>query len=71
MCVAYPGKVIQVDAKANKAIVDFSGNRVTARSGLVDVAPGDYCLVHAGCILQKVEATEAQELAELFRELGE
>lgn len=69
MCVAMPGKVIEVYEK--DALVDFSGNRVRAMSGLVPVAVGDYVLVHAGCILQKLSAGEAQGLMDLFEELEE
>lgn len=69
MCVAMPGKVIEVYEK--DALVDFSGNRVCAIAGLIPVAVGDYVLVHAGCILQKLSAGEAQDLMDLFEELEE
>ena len=52
MCVALPGKVIELDK--GDALVDFHGNQVRAKAGLVEVSVGDYVLVHAGCILQKV-----------------
>lgn len=67
MCVALPGKVIEINKE--EALVDFNGNRVSARAGLVDIQPGDYVLVHAGCILQKVSAKEAEELTELMKEV--
>ncbi len=67
MCVALPGKVVEVKDKT--AVVDFSGNRVTAAAGLLEVKPGDHVLVHAGCILQKVSQSEAEELETLFAEL--
>jgi hydrogenase expression/formation protein HypC len=68
MCVALPGKVIEI--KEKDAVVDFNGNQVTARLGLVDVQPGDYVLVHAGCILQKVSTDEAESLNELMKDVG-
>lgn len=68
MCVALPGTVIKV--KDHSAVVDFSGNKVEAEAGLLDVKPGDKVLVHAGCILQKVSMKEAEEMEELFKELG-
>ena len=68
MCVALPGKVIQVNEK--DAIVDFSGNQVTARTGLVDVIEGDYVLVHAGCVIQKVTPQDAEDLTKLMKETG-
>ena len=68
MCVALPGVVLEVKEKT--AVVDFSGNKVNARTGLVDVREGDRVLVHAGCILQKVSQSEAEELERLFQELS-
>lgn len=64
MCVALPGTVKELND--GFAVVDFSGNTVNAATGLVDVAVGDKVLVHAGCIIQKVQKEEAEELEELF-----
>ncbi|MGN0363716.1 MAG: HypC/HybG/HupF family hydrogenase formation chaperone [Bilifractor sp.] len=71
MCVAMPGKVIRVDKKKKEAVVDFSGNQVKARSGFVSISPGDYVLVHAGCILQKLSSSYIDELRELNALLDE
>lgn len=68
MCVALPGTVIEV--KDHIATVDFNGNVVTSRAGLVDVVPGDRVLVHAGCIMQKVTIAEAEEIEELMNEMN-
>ena len=68
MCVALPGEVKEIND--GTALVDFSGNTVNAATGLVDVAVGDRVLVHAGCIIQKVQKEEAEELEELFAELS-
>lgn len=67
MCVAMPGRVVSVDG--TKAEVDFSGNLVRAEAGLVKIKPGDYVLVHAGCILQVLSEEEGNSLAELFEEI--
>lgn len=67
MCVALPGRVLSVEG--TKAIVDFSGNTVQAEAGLVKIKPGDYVLVHAGCILQVMAEDEGDMLTELFGEL--
>lgn len=66
MCVAIPGRVIEV--KEKKAVVDFSGNQVTAYTGLVNIKPGDFALVHAGCVIQTMKRREAEELMELLEE---
>ncbi len=69
MCVALPGKVISVEK--DRALVSFEGNQVYAQAGLVPVKEGDMVLVHAGCVLQILEQTEAEELTQLWRELEE
>lgn len=69
MCVALPGKVIEL--KDRDAVVDFNGNQVTARAGLVDVKVGDYVLVHAGCVIQKVTQQDMEEMKNLKELMGE
>ena len=67
MCVALPGTVIELNG--TKASVDFSGNIVVAEAGLVDVKVGDKVLVHAGCIIQKMDEQLAKETMDLFKEI--
>lgn len=67
MCVAIPGLVKKIDD--SKAVIDFNGNEVEAYVGLVDVKPGDYALVHAGCVIQKMQKSEAEEIIEIFNEM--
>jgi len=69
MCVALPGKVIEI--KERDAVVDFNGNQVTARAGLVDVKVGDFVLVHAGCVIQKVTQQDMEDLQELNQLMSE
>lgn len=69
MCVALPGKVIEI--KERDAVVDFNGNQVTARAGLVDVKVGDYVLVHAGCVIQKVTQQDMEDLENLNQMMSE
>ena len=52
-------------------MIDFSGNQVTARTGLVEVQVGDYVLVHAGCVIQKVSKQDMDELENLNELMGE
>lgn len=71
MCVATSGKIVSINESENTALVDFHGNKVTARTGLVSCKVGDNVLVHAGCILQVLSETEANELEELDRLMGQ
>lgn len=69
MCVASPGIIKKIEN--NIAEVDYNGNTVKAHTGIVDVSPGDYVLVHAGMILQKMKRSEAEDMISLFKELEE
>ncbi len=69
MCVAFPGIVEAVEGKMVR--MDFHGSKVMAHGGLVEVKPGDRALVHAGCILQVLSVSEAEELEGLLREMEE
>lgn len=67
MCVALPGKVIEITDTIGK--VDFQGNIVKVNLGIVDAQIGDYVLVHAGCAIEVMKQEAAEELLDLFREL--
>mgnify|MGYP002510040132 FL=1 len=69
MCVAAPGKVIEI--KDNTAVIDYNGNKVNANKGIVDVKVGDWALVHAGLIIQVISDDEAQNMIDIFNELGD
>ncbi len=67
MCIAVPGIVIKIEGSI--AWVDYSGNVIEAKCGLVPIQIGDRVLVHAGCILQKMTSFEHQQLLELLDEI--
>ena len=69
MCVALPGRVEKIEGLI--ATVNFSGNIVRAHTGVVDVAVGDFVLVHAGLVIQKLDAEEAENMTELFNMIKE
>ena len=67
MCLAVPGKIIEVKpAAADSApgplgIVDFNGTRVEASLAMTPQAgEGDWVLVHAGFALTVLDEAEAQ-----------
>lgn len=69
MCVAVPGKVIEING--SRAKVEVMGNICEANIQLVDAKVGDYALVHAGCVIEVLKKDLAEEMIELFRELEE
>lgn len=70
MCLAIPGKVIELDKNKEHATVDYGdGTKRKANITLVNVKIGDYILVHAGFAIEVLNEKEAQETLDLFREM--
>ena len=51
--------------------MDFGGNVIEAEAGLTRCDVGDRVLVHAGCIIQKLTETEAEQMDEIMKLLEE
>jgi hydrogenase expression/formation protein HypC len=70
VCLAIPGKVIEIDKNKEHAIVDYGdGTKRKANISLVSVKIGDYILVHAGFAIEVLNEKEANETLDLFREI--
>ena len=60
MCLAIPGEVLSIEGEIAKVSV----NGVICEAGLAiseEIAIGDYVIVHAGFVLQKLSPQEAEE----------
>jgi hydrogenase expression/formation protein HypC len=72
MCLAVPVQVIEVLGDSNKVKVDLEGVTLQVSSLLVgSVAVGEYVLVHAGFIIEKLTKEMALENLALFAEIRE
>jgi hydrogenase expression/formation protein HypC len=70
MCIAIPAKV--VDVKGDIGKVDFGGGlEKDVNLMLVDVKPGDYVIVHAGCAIEVLEEEDALRTIAMFQEILE
>ncbi len=70
MCLAVPGKIVEIDKEKNQATIDYgNGTKRKANISLLDVSINDYVLVHAGFAIQKVDPKEAQETLDIFRSM--
>lgn len=70
MCLAIPGRVLEIDG--NVAKVDFGyGATRDVDVTLVDVEKGQYVLVHVGYAIQVLDEEEAEETLKLWREILE
>lgn len=66
MCLGFPGRVVELDA--NGAVVETDGrNRRATTLYLPDVAVGDWVIVAAGTIVDRIEPDRASEIQDLLR----
>lgn len=68
MCLAIPARVIEL-LPEDMAKVSLDGIIKEISVAFVDVAVGDYVVVHVGHALAKVDAEEAEQTLTLLREL--
>jgi hydrogenase expression/formation protein HypC len=74
MCLAVPGKVIEVwDRDATRmAKVDFGGIvKEVCVAFVPDIEVGEYTIVHVGFALQRLDEKSALETLAVFASLGE
>ncbi|NMB57609.1 MAG: HypC/HybG/HupF family hydrogenase formation chaperone [Chloroflexi bacterium] len=74
MCLAVPGKIIEIYDSAGMRMckIDFGGvTREACLQALPDAKVGDFTIVHAGFALNILSESEALETLEALRELGE
>jgi hydrogenase expression/formation protein HypC len=69
MCVAVPGRVIEINGHLAK--IDIMNNIYEANISLVSPKIGDYVLVHAGCAIEVLKKDLAEEMLELFSSIVE
>ncbi len=74
MCLAVPGKVLEIDTGSNPIMgkVSFGGIKKEVCLDLVpDVKIGEYVIVHVGFAINTLDEEEAQETLKLLEQMGE
>lgn len=74
MCLAIPGKVIDVRQEDGLTVgrVSFGGMvKQVCLEYTPEAVPGDYVLVHVGFALSRIDAEEAERTYRLLEELGQ
>ena len=74
MCLAVPGKVIEIegDGELRVARVDFSGvQRQICLAFVPEAQLGDYVLVHVGFAISRIDEEAAHETLAALKEMGE
>lgn len=72
MCLAIPGKIVEIVDEENRiAKVDVGGVKRNVNIGMLDeVSLGDYVLIHVGFAMSKIDEKEAEETLRLLQDLG-
>jgi hydrogenase assembly chaperone HypC/HupF len=66
MCIAFPGRVVDLDVDG--AIVETEGRRRRASTlFLPDIAIGDWVTVAGGTIVERLEPQDAAEIQQILR----
>jgi hydrogenase expression/formation protein HypC len=74
MCLAIPGKVLEIDRSVSPVMgnVSFGGvQKKVCLEWLPEVCVGEYVIVHVGFALSKVDEQEALETLKMLKEMGE
>ena len=75
MCLAIPGKIIELDSQnALLAVVDVVGVRRKVDLGLLldePPVPGDWILIHVGFAMSKISEADAADQMRTLTMLGE
>jgi hydrogenase expression/formation protein HypC len=70
MCVAVAARIIRIE-DGNKASAEYHGNIIEVKTGISNPVVGDYCLIHAGCVIEIINKKRAGEIDEIMDLLEE
>lgn len=72
MCLAIPGKIIQLNDNDKTAMVDFDGIIQKIIIALIqDPQVGKYVIIHAGYAIEQINEKEALEAINQWKEIAE
>jgi len=72
MCLAIPGKIIEISSDGNMATVDFDGIKQNIIIALAkDAQIGKYAVVHAGYAIEIMDEEEALTAIEQWKEIAD
>jgi len=69
MCLAIPGKIVKIES--DTAVIDYSGEIRKASVSLIDgLKVGDYVLVNAGFVMEKIPEEQALQSIKAWKDVG-
>ncbi len=73
MCLAVPGQILEVreEQGTRMATISFDGiHKDICLAYLPDLRVGDYCIVHVGFAISRIDEESALETLQMFKDLG-
>ena len=71
MCLAIPGKILEINKEKHSALVDFDGIKQEVIIALIqDPEVGKYVIIHAGYAIEQMNEEEALEAINQFNEIA-
>lgn len=74
MCLAIPGKVLEIDRTSDPVmgLVSFNGvKKQVCLEWIRDVEVGDYVIVHVGFAISRMNEQEAMQTLKFFVQIGD
>jgi hydrogenase expression/formation protein HypC len=73
MCLAIPGRIVEIGPDGSSAVVEVCGVRRRVELGLLEEPParGDWVLIHVGFALSRISEADAIDQMRMLAMLGE
>lgn len=72
MCLAIPGKILEINPENRSAIIDFDGIQQEIIIALIQEPKiGNYVVVHAGYAIEQMSEKDALEAIEQWKEIAD
>lgn len=72
MCLAIPGRILEINADRNSALIDFDGIKQNVIIALIqNPEVGKYVIIHAGYAIEQINEEDALESIKQWKEIAE
>lgn len=72
MCLAIPGRIVQLNVEKSSALVDFDGIQQNVITALIlNPEVGKYVIVHAGYAIEQINENDALEAIEQWKAIAD
>ena len=72
MCLAIPGKILEINKEKHSALVDFDGIKQEVIIALLqNPEVGKYVIIHAGYAIEQMDEKEALDAIKQWKDIAE